>query len=533
MKHIFTFFLLLLILISPTFFIAQPLYLKKINPPVSDNMMHSHFVLPQPDNSILDFGVLSSKGIISKIDSTGSIKWTRSYLFDSNPNFKSIFIDATNSYDSSYATVGIAAKNSPYTDAYCMKLKANGDTLWCRKLTNNNLVSIIPYSINQTLDSGFVICGRTTSTSVKAFVAKLTKTGTLTWFKNISPSNFFSIAYTIKQTADSGYIFNGRTGSGLDAYSSITKLDKNGNFSWQKMYNHPPTLGNGEDYTGLDVIVEADGYLCLNTLYYNSSLMKTDLSGNILWTKRYNTPFNFSSIYQRPASLKKIAGNKRLVTFKDEDSEGWSFVCDSLGAFQWGCETFITGIDMAQLKNKNFIMVGNPSNIIFKTSSPLYVAYGQLGVIVTDSLGTGNTSCYQPYNISATLPVMGTGTLTSTLTNAGTLSSIQPTISIINLTDSIGCLIMPVGIEENEYASTYIYPNPTEGKLTIQSEALKGKSVTFKLYDVTGKTLLIQEIKFEENEESIDLTKFDPSVYFYSIFSNGNRLKNGKFIIAK
>ncbi len=539
MKQIHTHLLLAAFLLFSAVSIAQPLYLKRIFPLNPNDLLHSSFLLSRPDNSVLDFGMVDSKGIISKLDSTGKPVWAKTYLFNSNTTFDANFIDATNSQDSSFAVVALVSNNSSIYTTHCIKLKANGDTLWCRKVTNSGLVSIVPHSISSTIDSGFVICGSAISSATvsgpnqHAFAAKLTKNGVLSWFKTLGTSFYGSDAYTIKQTADSGYIFIGglQNGSSSDWCSSLVKLNKSGNFSWQKKYCSLAAQSN--DDLGYDIIEETNGYLCfLNCDSYNSVLLKTDLSGNQIWAKKYSIPSSFDPYSnERPIHLRKISEKNRHITFKGPDSfNAFTMVVDTLGNVQASAYTYYTDIDFVQFKNKNFIMVGNPSNLVTKNS---FTTYGQWGVVVTDSLGLGNSVCYLSNNTSASVQSLLTSSVSSTFTNSGSLASIQPTISTLILTDSIGCIAIPTFIKENDLSSTSIYPNPTEGKLTIQSEALKGKSVTFKLYDITGKILLTKELTFEKNEETLDITRFDPSVYFYGIFLNDERIKNGKIIIAK
>ncbi|MEO6301913.1 MAG: T9SS type A sorting domain-containing protein [Bacteroidia bacterium] len=537
MKHFYLYFLLISAVSFPTFFSAQPLHLRIVYPPTQNTMLHSHFALSMPDNSALSFGYYQSRGMITKLDSAGHFKWAKTYLLNSNTNLLASFVDATNSHDSTFAAVATLENSTQYS-AYCLKFKANGDTLWCRKIINNSLVSIIPHSINSTTDSGFVICGRAVSSStvsgpsVHAFVAKITKAGNLSWIKTLSTSSYASDAYTIKQTSDSGFIFIGgvQNSSNVDWCTAISKLDKLGTLSWQKKYCTIGSLGN--DDIGYDILEENNGYLCFLTGgTYNSYLLRTDITGNSLWVKKYSAQSNFSSINERPIHLRKINSKIRQVIFKGPNSGlGWSMLCDTLGFVQANFQTYYTDFDVVKLKNKNFMLVGNPDNYVFKSAFP---SYGKFGIVVTDSTTTGYSPCYQNNGIGASTQTLTTTSFSSTLISAGTLSSTQATIGLLSFSDSTGCMAIPTGIAENQLENTSVYPNPTEGKLIISSEALKGKQVVFKLYNVTGKMVLSKEFSFEKNEEIIDLTKYEASVYFYNLHCENKTVKSGKIIIAK
>jgi len=87
-----------------------------------------------------------------------------------------------------------------------------------------------------------------------------------------------------------------------------------------------------------------------------------------------------------------------------------------------------------------------------------------------------------------------------------------------------------LSINDLSTASFSIYPNPTTGKLHIQSSKFKVQGVEF--YDVMGKKL------FEEKENltvlrSYDLTLFPAGVYFVKIYSDNNITVTKRLVIMK
>jgi hypothetical protein len=148
-------------------------------------------------------------------------------------------------------------------------------------------------SVQQTTDGGYIIAGYTDSFGAGSNDAYLVKTdagGNLSWQKTFGGSGNEQ-ANSVRQTSDGGYIFAGSTdsyGAGVaDMY--IVKTDAGGNLSWSK------TFGGVLNDTANSVQQTSDGgYIIAGTeqLYPppNSTymcLVKTDASGNCVWTRTY------------------------------------------------------------------------------------------------------------------------------------------------------------------------------------------------------------------------------------------------------
>src|SRR5438105_4440064 len=114
----------------------------------------------------------------------------------------------------------------------------------------------IPYSIQQTFDSGFIVAGESTSDDGDVsgnhgyhdyWIIKLDSNENLVWQKCLGGDQF-DVATSIQQTADSGFIVAGSSYSsnsgdvydhhGPISYSDywVVKLDASGNIEWKKSY---------------------------------------------------------------------------------------------------------------------------------------------------------------------------------------------------------------------------------------------------------------------------------------------------------
>ena len=206
-------------------------------------------------------------------------------------------------FDGGYIAAGTANYNdgdvsddhlSGTSDIWIVKLSATGAIQWkkCYGGSGDEHCG----SIQQTLDSGYIICGNTLSTDgdVTGFVPvpnnpywgaywvlKISKTGVLQWQKTLQGNGFdFSEAYSVIQTRDTGYVvsgyaYNGNTGA--FANGTIVKLSSTGEILWNAYgvkIDHAIQQTNEGGYI---VASEAAG----------AWLLKLDNAGIYQWEKYY------------------------------------------------------------------------------------------------------------------------------------------------------------------------------------------------------------------------------------------------------
>ena len=92
-------------------------------------------------------------------------------------------------------------------------------------------------------------------------------------------------------------------------------------------------------------------------------------------------------------------------------------------------------------------------------------------------------------NLPTGLELSSAGTISGTPTDTGTFNfTVQATNSVGNATKALAIKIEDgVGISEIEMLDIRIYPNPTTGKLRIESGELKIEQIV--IYDIYGRTL--------------------------------------------
>jgi hypothetical protein len=234
---------------------------------------------------------------VVKTNSQGNPVWTHTYGGAGNESANSAN-SIRQTMDGGYIIVGYTnSYGAGGYDFYVVKTNSQGDTLWTRTYGGNRdegglLGGEFFGSIQQTADSGYVIAGNTNSFGVGGsdfYVIKTNSQGDTLWTHTYGGS-LNDGAFSIQQTTDRGYIVAGTTRSfgagGTDFY--VVKTDSNGVVQWARTY------GGSNDDQGNFVLQTTDGgYLVAGYTYsfgvalYDVYIVKTDATGNVLWTRTY------------------------------------------------------------------------------------------------------------------------------------------------------------------------------------------------------------------------------------------------------
>ncbi|MEM7036196.1 MAG: T9SS type A sorting domain-containing protein [Bacteroidota bacterium] len=147
-------------------------------------------------------------------------------------------------------------------------------TFWQRSYGNTNQIN----EIHPTSDGGYIMTGLTSAFgSNDIAVVKLAGNGSVQWSKSFGNGSTHEWGTTLKVMPTGGYIVGGNT-SGSQA-AIIIRLDTAGNILWQ----HNETLAMGEVYDFLPL--NDGGVIAIGQVDPNSSIMRFDSTGNIVWAK--------------------------------------------------------------------------------------------------------------------------------------------------------------------------------------------------------------------------------------------------------
>jgi hypothetical protein len=176
------------------------------------------------------------------------------------------------------------------SDVYLIKTDPSGDTLWTRTYGGSDID--YGYSVLQTTDGDYIVAGETQSFGAgpgDVYLIKTDPSGDTLWTRTYG-GNGHDWGQSVQQTTDGGYIVSGQTNSfgpgQADVY--LIKTDAVGDTLWTRTYG-----GSGRDY-GSSVQQTTDGgYIVAGGTYSFGTggkdvyLIKTDPSGDTLWTRTY------------------------------------------------------------------------------------------------------------------------------------------------------------------------------------------------------------------------------------------------------
>jgi hypothetical protein len=295
----------------------------------------SHSVRQTTDGGYIIAGQTSSFGAgnadvyLIKTNSHGDTLWTRTCGGDSYDCGPSVQETA----DGGYVITGYTRSfGLGQNDVYLVKTDANGDTMWTR--TYGGTGNDAGYSVQQTVDDGYIIAGTTRSpSSYDVYLIKTDAGGDTLWTKTYGGTGH-ERGCSIQQTTDTGYIVVAPTTS-FGAESSdvyLIKTDARGDTQWTK------TFGGRSVDQGFSVQQTTDGgYIVGGLTASNGSypsdvwLIKTNADGAALWTRTFGDgPYDEGrSVQQTVDGGYVVAGLTR--SFGVVENDVYLIKTDSLG----------------------------------------------------------------------------------------------------------------------------------------------------------------------------------------------------------
>ncbi len=341
--------------------------------------------------------------VLFKTDSVGNLLWIKSYGGPNNDGGQCV----KQTLDSGFVIVGTKDYNSTSdSKIWLLRTDKNGDTLWSKSIIAG-LGANVGYYVEQTTDTGFIICGYTSAVgagSYDVFIVKSDLNGDTVWTKTFG-SQYADAAYCIKQTIDGGYIVTGYYGTSLPFNSDVYVIKTNaiGDSLWTRKY------GGCRSDVAHSVEETSDGGYVLggmtssfsDTIFWNMYLIKTNANGDTLWTKDYGLPGseNIYSVRQTSDNGFMLFGNINGASIVKTNSVGDTLWTKSYNGIAWfgdltadgGC--IITG-DFGQFGNSIYLL---------KTDSSGYAITG-FGEPAGDVMG-GFSVYPNPFSDYATLVI--------------------------------------------------------------------------------------------------------------------------------
>ncbi len=438
------------------------------------------------------FGSGNTAIYLLKVDSNGIFQWSKA--------IGGIGVEwgysVKQTFDKGYAVAGYtnSAGNGGY-DIYLVKTDSVGNTLWEKTYGGSNWD--FGYCIQQTPDSGFVLCGETYSFgngNADAFIVKTTKNGDTLWTRAIG-SDSTDVAYSIIVYNDSTYCFTGKTngaGSGGDDILWGT-INKQGAGITTK------TFGSTFNDAGYCIEKTPDGGTVImgetDSSSFNNQeelIMKIRSDQTLEWI---HCDASNSTDIGRAVKVRSNGGFITCGISNASGSGGFGLHMQRLNSGGWWESGPVFG---GALDEEGYAVVITPTNEVAFVGSTY--SYGQ-GLQDVYFVKLKSDSIVMNYKLD-----------------------------VIQFNDTT---LSPLAVQEyGTKQNVRIYPNPFSESAALVIENWRGlniKSADLRIYDVLGREVQRSEIKNRQSE--ISRKNLENGVYFFRIVTSREIIAEGKFVI--
>jgi hypothetical protein len=312
---------------------------------------------------------------------------------------------------------------------------------------------------------------------------------------------------------------NGFGVSVSDVY--LVKTDSSGNSLWTKTFGGlssdmgnfvNQTADSGYIITGVTTTFGAGGW--------DVYLIKTDSDGNPLWTKTFGGTVNEggNSVQQTMDGGYVILGYTN--SFGAGSQDAFLIRTDSSGNLLWTKTFGGTGYD-----NGLSVQQTNDGGYIITSSTPSFGTPANVYLVKTDILG--NSGCNE--GSTSTIVTIPAPQVTSPVTIVTSpLTIVTTPTTIVGSGGTVTTLCTTVGIQSeitNPKSEISLSPNPFSNKLTITTKTNEPLEIT--LFDITSRKLLQQQFT---NSTSINTSHLSKGIYIYELHNKNGFIKKGKVV---
>ncbi len=471
-------------------------------------------------------------------------------------------------FDGGFVIVGTAISvGAGDGDVLLIKTNSAGDTLWTKSFGGSG--TEYGYAVQQTTDSGFIIAATTNSFSAginDAYLIKTNSSGDVIWTKTYGSASDQDYGYGVKQTTDGGYILAGVKNNvvSFDNDMYLVKTDANGDTLWTKIYG-----GSNHD-EAYDVEQTTDGgYILAGARFLGAGsadiyIIKTNATGDTLWTKEYGGPdVDYGYAIEQTSDGGYIIGGHTqmgsgvwdalLIKINDVGDLLWSktyggAAVDYLysvqqttdGGYLIGGTTNNFGAgnyDMYMIKtNSNgdtlwtkayggtgedrgyYAVQANDGGYIIAGYATSFVGTG-LEVYLVKTDANGNTDCNSSNTATiVTVPATQVNSTPTIVSNPAAAVTAPATITHSGATVTVLCLgngAYEISVENN---SINISPNPANEFAVCNFQNSDLKNSQLKIYGVLGKEIYSSTVTAQNFK--LETRNYPEGIYFIQLIAD-------------
>lgn len=308
-------------------------------------------------------GAGSADMFLVKVDDAGVEQWSRTY---GTVNFDMGYCARQNS-DGGFILCGM--QNGLGNDSLkLVRTDDNGDTLWTNTYPGT-LGRDIAYSVQQTGDGGFVVCGFTEGTGVgeDVYLLRTEANGETLWTRTIDLGGS-EVGWSLRQTADDGTIVvaNSFTVGDPNGEIHLLRFDTNGDTLWTRTILAPgPDETHGLSITadGGFIIAGGNGYPSRDIL-----LVRTDANGMEQWRRTIATAADEMAADVQPMDDGGFILCGRKENLLTTHIEMHLFRTDADGYVEWE-RTFLHGVlseahSLDRTSDGGFVLFGYTADVL-------------------------------------------------------------------------------------------------------------------------------------------------------------------------
>ncbi|MBN2365363.1 MAG: T9SS type A sorting domain-containing protein [Calditrichaeota bacterium] len=275
-----------------------------------------------------------------KTDFFGDTIWTKTYGGINSEWGSSV----QQTVDGGYIIAGNKQSN-----IWLIKTDAFGDTLWTKTFGKDGQDEA--RSVQQTSDGGYILTG---TTNGEIWLIKTDSHGDTLWTKTFGKDGQDE-GRSVQQTSDGGYILTGTTNGEI----WLIKTDSYGDSLWTKTFTGEGWSVQETSDGGYIIAGDVDIF---GTAYEDVYLIKTNPFGDTLWTKTFGGVFtDFGLSVQQT-----LEGGFIIAGFTDSYGQGgsdiWLIKTDSSGDMLWtkllGGSYNDYGLSIQQTLDRGYILTG-------------------------------------------------------------------------------------------------------------------------------------------------------------------------------
>ena len=452
--------------------------------------------------------------------------------------------------------------------------------------------------VRQTYDNGYLLVGSTSSAGnglTDGYVVKTDSLGIAQWTKYFGGNNVDWL-YSVKELRDSGFVMCGYSNSygngGYDGW--LIRTDKNGDTLWTK------TIGTDDwDFLySVDTLPNNNGFvLCGGTYGAGTNdeagyIVRTDMNGNVIWTKAYGGLMQdeLNAITYNSNNTISCVGTVRSLG--DSLGDIWVLNCTTFGDTLWSHREglpgradagygivdfrvqyamFICGtIEFSPGNNDAYIneilYTGAEAGWEYNFGSPAYDDFRGMAVMpdfdyaaigTSFGLGAGYGDFYMFRAFANCYTTFGTlqedvGYCISSTRDNGSIAcgytlgynSILPNAFLVKISSACQSTNV-VGIQQHQAisypAAARVYPNPLTSQGTVMLSSHEGfdkSALQVSIYDLAGRYLGNYQddalVQVSDHTATVVIHRRDlpAGSYVFRVSDETRVLATGKLLIA-